>query len=416
MTPEQFIDISLLKIFMDREVYGKYIKFVKIDILDSEIKTILSDFGEYFDAFDKDKIDLEDFPTWFHHYKHPDLVESKHKIYKLIFNRLLSVKTEAAEQVLQKMQQLACSDKIRQSLDKAFSVDMVREILLDYEKSASLLSETDDEDVVFNDLGKILAKLDTSSGLNWRLKCLNDSIGPLNRGVLVVVAAYVDVGKTAFAISESTFMARQLKEGCVLWLNNEEDDNRVYKKIWKSVLACGDGGLEKHSQNAIDEYKRRMHGDLERIKFVNIRKKSFSQLVSLFERYKPRLCVIDQVDKISTSKNKFFSDHDRLKSLYGEVRALANEYCPIIAVSQADVTTVKLNKDTGDIEYQLYPHHRQLDGSKVGKPGEADAIIMIGRRADYPGTRGVHVSKNKFGNSKKQEVIFDGEKVRYENP
>ena len=121
------------------------------------------------------------------------------------------------------------------------------------------------------------------------------------------------------------------------------------------------------------------------------------------------------MDKIEHSY-KAFSDHDRLKSLYGKVRDLANEYCAVIAVSQADVTTTYRDRDTGDVQYQLYPHHRQLDGSKVGKPGEADAIVMIGRKLEHPGSRGIHVSKNKFGDTIKQEVIFDGEICRYTNP
>lgn len=408
-------DLTLLKVFCTRKVYESYIDYVQVELLDLEIRTILLDFKEYFEEFDHAEINLEEFPTWFHHYRHPDLAQSQHQVYKLIFEGLQKANSEIVEKVLIRFQELATSEKIRKYIDEKFNSEALLEIIEEHNKKVNKI-EVEDEAVILNSLDTILEATNRAEGLSWRLNCLNNTIGPLSRGMLVIAAAYVDVGKTMFAVSEATYMARQMSTGCVLWLNNEEDDLRVYKKIWKSVLGCSDVDLATYKEKAEETYKERMHGDLNRIKLVDIRKKNIKDIAKLFEIYKPSLCIIDQVDKIENKSFKAFSDHDRLKNIYGEVRSLANEYCPIIAISQADVTTVKYNKDTGDIEYTLYPHHRQLDGSKVGKPGEADAIIMIGRKTGYPNTRGVHVSKNKFGDMIKQEVIFNGEHARYENP
>ena len=409
-------DVLVLKLLSSKEAFDKYSDFVKIDYLDLEIREIFKALKLYMQFCDENPVDFNNFSTWFLQSYISDIKEDQAKIYKLIFEQIQRVETVVADNILLGLQEKYTKENIIRSLEKEVNVDVLKEYVEEYEKIKNSIITGEDEHFVKNSLEDIISITNPKEGLNWKLNCLNDSIGPLSLGKLVIIAAYVDVGKTMLAISEATHMAKQLKSGCVLWLNNEEEDYRVYKKIWKSVLNCNDKTLEKNIEAAREVYTERMNGDIDRIKFINIRSMGIRDIKKLFKKYNPKLVVIDQVDKITLPGVKSFSDHDRLKSLYGEVRALTNEYCPVIAISQADASTARLNKDTGDIEYTLYPHHRQLDGSKVGKPGEADAIIMIGRRADFPNTRGIHVSKNKFGNTIKEEVIFDGEKARYENP
>lgn len=407
-------DLTLLKLFSNRSTYEKYIDYVQMSAMQPEINIILKEYKNYFDKFDVDTIDYGQFYTWFHQYRYPDLKESDRNVYNTIISKIPSAPTDIVNEVLKKFQEKYSSEKIMDHLDEAFSVDYLRELLDEYEQSITSIKEEEDSNVVKNNLEDFLEERSTT-GLHWRLKCLNETVGPISRGTFIIVAAYVDVGKTMFAISEASYMARQLSTGTVLWLNNEEDDRRVYRKIWQSVLGCTEADLKKYPEKAKEEYEKRMGGDIDRIKFVNVRQMSVTQIKRLFKKYKPSLVVLDQVDKIQTPKYKSFSDHDRLKNLYGEMRDLANKYCALIAISQADVSTTRLDSD-GDVSYSLYPHHRQLDGSKVGKPGEADVIIMIGKRAGSETTRGIHVSKNKFGKTIKQEVKFDGEKARYKDP
>lgn len=410
------IDSTLLKLFSKREDYKRYSEYIQYRLLEPEVKIILRDFKAYFKEFDKNEIDLEFFTTWFFQARHPDFSEAQYDIYRSIFSNMkVEIDEAVRERMLLKFQQLETSDKLRDLLDESWDTQKIKEILEEYEQKASSIETMDVDGAVVNDLDTILDSTANANGLKWRLECLNETIGPISRGMFTIVAAYVDVGKTTFAISEAAYMAQQLKDGCVLWLNNEEDNLRVYKKIWKSVLKCDEETLVQHRERAKTAYIRKMRGDVERIKFVDIRGKTIYDIKKLFKLYNPKLCVIDQIDKIANTKHKSFSDHDRLKNLYGEVRGLANEYCPIIAISQADASTAKIDQITGDLKYQLYPHHRQLDGSKVGKPGEADAIIMIGRRDGSNSTRGIHISKNKFGDVAKREVIFNGAHARYEN-
>src|SRR6185295_11886129 len=167
-----------------------------------------------------------------------------------------------------------------------FDISFVENKLEEYKKnSASISQELDDEDLVNYSLSDLLATVDKITGLKWRLNVLNESIGSIKRGCLIIIAAFVDVGKSAFAISEATYMAQQLTEGCVLWLNNEEDDYRVLRKIWKSVLNCTDADLLAQPEKCEEVFIKKMGGDKDRIKLVNIRKKTIKGIAALFEKY-----------------------------------------------------------------------------------------------------------------------------------
>lgn len=408
-------DLTLVKLFMKKSIHDSYVSCIRRDLLEMEISILLEDFAAYFKQYGVEEIPLSSFPTWFFHHRHPNIAESKAQIFKNIFKNLET--TEIGDDVdglLRTFQEKSTATALRAELDAGFSYDKLQDILKTHEKLVTVGAR--DEDLIFNDLDAILKQTDDTSGLRWRLDCLNESIKPLRKGKFIIVSAYVDVGKTMFAVSEAAYMARQLKTGRVLWMNNEEDNSKVYKKIWQSVLGLTETELGLDPEKCKAEYKRRMNGDIQRINIIDIRGKSLDYIKNTIEKYAPVLCIIDQVDKIGNTQHKSFSDHDRLKNLYGEIRDLNNKYCPIIAISQADRSTISIDKDTGEAWYNLYPHHGQLDGSKVGKPGEADAIIMIGRRTEQDNTRGIHVSKNKFGTMIKQEVIFDGARARYLNP
>lgn len=410
-------ELTLLKIFCEKEVYNQYADFIDHKNLDYHMKILLQDFKAYFEQYGKDITDFSEFYVWFSQIQHPTLPEATYIIYKQMIDKLAETQCGITSEILLEFQKRQTIVELENHFRTGFNIEFVQEALDSYKKAVAHVSQdNDDEDLVKYELNDLLKGVDKTTGLRWRLNVLNNSIGAIKRGYLIIVGAFVDVGKTSFAVSEATYMAQQLEEGCVLWLNNEEEDYRVLRKIWKSTLGCTDNDLMSNPEKAEEFFKRKMHGDMNRIKLINIRKKTVKGIRKLFEKYNPSLVVIDQADKILNPTYKAFTDHGQLKNIYGELRSLANAFCPVIAISQADATAMYKSRDSEEYTYSLYPHHRQLDGSKVGKPGEADAIIMIGRRAESNTTRGIHVSKNKFGEANyREEVNFDGGKCRYTN-
>ena len=416
-------DLFLLKLFANREIYQRYKDYINFDILEPEIKRIITSYNTYYNEFnDKEVIKLDEFKVYFYHYCYPDLKRSEKETYDVIFANIPEKNQEISQKILQAYQEKELLYNLQQLIDEKFNYMTCQGLLDNYKETCLSLDAESEDGFVPNEIGSILEQTDRSQGLKWRLKCLNNALGGLIQGDFGIVAAYVDTGKSTFAASEAVYMASQLEEGCILWLNNEEFNHRVQKRLWMAALGTPWETITAHKDKAIEKYKQIMHGDVNRIKLFDIRGFTIDKISKLVEKYNPKLIIIDQVDKIDCRVKSRWKEHDRLKHLYGKVRDIANTLCPVIGISQADATTRWMDKDKGGVMYQKYLDQSQLDGSKIGKNGEADFIIMIGRDNEYPNIRGISLPKNKLEGigdesyrNLKTEVLFKGEIARYED-
>jgi len=93
-------------------------------------------------------------------------------------------------------------------------------------------------------------------------------------------------------------------------------------------------------------------------------------------------------------------DTTSLKKLYDNLRVLSGEACPIIGTSQAG-NTEYLDKETNKLKTRKWLTDNHLYGSKAGKGGSADTMIMIGKDDDDPVVRFINVTKNKRGKALK---------------
>lgn len=409
-------DIALFKLFFDRETFNKCFKFIRFDLIEREVQQILSGLKEYYSKFNVDTVNVVEFRTWFFLTKIPNTTEDVRSVFDFLFDRLDNADIKVSSDYIKKIFEIQLAKQFYQELDQnKFSLETFRSYLDDYERTTK--EAEDSIEYEDNSLDNIEQDLSRKDGLKWRLKGLNEAIGPLKKGDFGVVAAYVDCGKTKFAISEATHMAQQIEDGCVLWLNNEEYNPRVLQRIWTSTLNSKWESIVQNKEEAKKVFAHKMNGDLNRIKLIDIRKYSLDTIKYFFKVYNPKLVIVDQIDKINHATRATWKEHDRLKSLYGEFRNLANEYCPIIAICQADASSSKVDPKTNEVTYSRYLDMRQLDGSKVGKQGEADFIITIGMDLDLPNSRFINVPKNKLGAKQrhKQEVYFDGERSIYKD-
>jgi replicative DNA helicase len=405
-------DLFLLKVFEEKSVYERYIGCIKFDILENEIKTILGDYRVWFEEHGEN-INWDKFPMWFHHYRHPDISDSQHVLYKKLFENVQEIESVDLTDVLLDFEKRKVSYELLQHLEAGkFNLSTIKEYLSGYEEKVGEVLREEDPAFYARSLDDALASLSDMSGLKWRLNCLNEYIKPLRVGKFIVVGAATHVGKTIFATSEIAHMAQQLTEGKVLWFNNEQMDDELFVYFHRAVLGCSKQVLNDNLSAAKSKYSTLLHGDYNRIQIVDIREKTWSQVKVIISEIQPKLIVFDQLDKVNTPQN-FKRDDLRLEYLYRECRKLSCTVAPIIAICQADSTTTWIDQATYETKYTLFPHHRQLHGSKIGKQGEAETVIMLGIRNGYPNVRGLSVTKNKFGENFKKEVNFDGERLRY---
>lgn len=271
----------------------------------------------------------------------------------------------------------------------------------------------EEEAFVTDDLETLYNKNVKERGLRWRLDSLNKAAGSLRKGDFVVVFARPETGKTTFLASETTYMASCLKddEGPILWINNEEQGDKVMLRCYQAALNLTTPELARDIEaNKIKFIELVKH----KIKIIDKAHISKNEVESLTNKWQPSLIVIDQIDKVKGFNN------DRkdleLGDIYIWARELAKQNCPVIGICQAD--------GTGEGVKALTMSH--VSNAKTSKQAEADLIVGIGKShsKDEEFIRYFNISKNKlFGDddtdpSRKHdfwEVEIDPQHARYKD-
>lgn len=235
---------------------------------------------------------------------------------------------------------------------------------------------------VTDDLEVLVHESTTQPGLRWRLATLNRMFGSLRRGDFGFIFARPETGKTTFLASEVTHMAEQAN-GPVLWLNNEEQGNKVMIRCYQAALGLTLTELYRDLPRHKEQFMEMTHGNIKMYDSGHIHKKTVERMC---KQLKPALIVVDQIDKIQG----FDDDREdlRLGAIYQWFRELAKEYAPVIAVCQA----------AGDGEGVKWLTMAHVANAKTAKQAEADFILGIGRIHDvgFDTIRYLHASKNKL--------------------
>jgi len=270
-----------------------------------------------------------------------------------------------------------------------------------------------ENDFLVNDLGAVINKVVKTPGLRWRLNTLNQMLGSLRKGNLLVVFARPETGKTTFLASEVTHMAEQLTEdaGPILWFNNEQQGEDVLLRMYQASLGQD---LPSLLSNVSAAQQRYLELTKDKLKLIDRSQLHWKYIEQLCKKYKPSLVVIDQFPAIQGF------DADRKDLQLGAIarwtRELAKEYCPVIDVCQAD--------GTGEGVKWLNMGH--VADAKTAIQAHADAILGIGKSNEmgFDNIRYLHLSKNKLLGDEdsnptlrhgKKEVLIEATIARYKD-
>jgi len=300
-------------------------------------------------------------------------------------------------------------------LDRTKFLDQLQNYLAEVDGYANSDNPAfDDLCFITSDLDELVNSAISSSGLRWRLNTLNQMLGSLRKGDFGVVFARPETGKTTFLASEVTFMATQLVDpssGPILWINNEEQGNKVMLRCYQAALGLDLPSLYSNIQSNRSKYAELTHDKIKIFDSGTVHKKTVEDLC---RKFKPSLLIFDQIDKIQG----FTNDREdlRLGAIYIWARELAKQYCPVIGICQAD--------GTGEGVRWLTMSH--VANAKTAKQAEADWILGIGKVNDvgYDQLRFLHLSKNKLmGDADtvadqrhgRREVLIESTVARYKD-
>jgi hypothetical protein len=178
----------------------------------------------------------------------------------------------------------------------------------------------------------------------------------------------------------------------VVWINNEEESSVVFFRIVQAALGMDSPSLIKDAEAAMWSYTALMGGDKNKIR-VTRDTNNIKDLETLFKEVNPGLIIFDQLDKVQGFRTDE-PEHIMLGKLYKWARELARSYGPVIAASQLSASAVDL-RDPPFIGLDA------LRGSRTDKPGEADAVVTIGKYKEPKGPeeemlRTINIPKNKL--------------------
>ena len=403
------IELQVLHALLKKDTWITYRKFINKEQLTKELSTLLDILDTYYSNKDGD-LTVQEFEI---------ICETSGKLdktHRAVLETLGSchVRPELVEDLLKAYKQKSVLSRLALASYDASEgrkgIETVHKIIQQLDEAETLVSEEETLSFTTDDLEVLYAESYAQPGLRWRLDTLNHSLGSLRKGDFGFVFARPETGKTTFLASELTFMAEQATRP-VLWINNEEQSNKVMLRCYQAYLGLTTAQLASDIPWARDQFQKGLQG---RLKIYNGVTSTAADIEKLCHSLNPELIIFDQIDKIKG----FDDDRDdlRLGAIYQWARELAKTYGPVIGITQAD----------GTGENVRWLNMNNVANAKTSKQAEADWILGIGKvhDASMEYIRFLHLCKNKLQGDPdtvpelrhgRMEVKISPEIARYED-
>jgi hypothetical protein len=270
---------------------------------------------------------------------------------------------------------------------KSTVIPQIKEQITAYEEMVGTL-EQDDGVMGKVSLGDLLAM--QQGPYKWRMPFLQEQIGAPPPGTLGHVYAYPETGKTTWAVFEAVNFAYQMRKtgDKLLFLVNEEAVARTHLRafcsfVGKPLIWLRDPENEEEAHSLYKRYEEDILPQLIFIDGVN----HIRQVEAHIKQHKPAMVIIDQGVKVRSLTTE--TGPAVLAALYNWYRETAKTYkLVLITLGQADAAAQNRQRLT----------LANMDGSKIGIPGELDFAIGISK-VDDEGKQWVRyftITKNKL--------------------
>ena len=400
------MDIKILHSFLkDRAVWDRYNSTMGGVVKEGpEYKVCFDAVDRYYEKYtDHTYLSIDEFNTYLHH---TYLKDDDQPIYGTIVDRLHTVDTSDSliEDIIKDRIGVDIANSISQDLipvldgEKHFDIDRIKT----YAERYDTIMRREVEEVGYipsaEDLLHVAVRRE---GFTWPVEFLNKILGALNGGRLGHVFAYVSTGKTSFG---ANCVAHWLKEGAkVVYYNNEEKGSKVFLRVLLSFFAITN---DQYAENIYKYYDQFMDSVGENFTLVDDALLTVSKVEKIVQDKSPNIILIDIADKVAFRGGDAMNEVLRIQNLYVKYRNLAKTY-PI------DVIT--LGQGDGNTASRKILKKEHMNYSKVGKPGELDFALGIGKVEqdidDY--MRWLSVCKNKDGEESWSTTILDPQRAIY---
>jgi len=384
------MDQSLLKTCLNNEFYNTNKAKLRADIFEDTTKEIYQTIASMHTKFETDISSTDLFSFW--KSQNPTSTQSwtdeiKEQIDDIYVAPILNdtVAIDVIENIWRQKIGLDVADLgIKMSEGDASAMDSL--VTLIERVSVGYMPDDFAEDVT-DDIYELLSVVSNDNRFKFNIETLSRYVFGIARGEFGVIAAYSNVGKTAFAISLCAAPAGFCQQGAkVCYVANEEVAKRTKLRAIQAYTGLTKEEIEFDPHVAAARYS----GIKDRLIFADAQGWDIQMLDTYMKKQKMDCLIVDMADKIALTTT-FNSGHERLRELYYRLRELAKKHnCAVIGLSQASAEA--------EGKTRLTP--TMLEGSKVGKISETDILFGLGKSDDANNpddpTRYITVMKNKI--------------------
>jgi archaellum biogenesis ATPase FlaH len=416
------IELALLKALAIREHYDNYFSYVVYDRLLEETRVFLDGYKLYYELYPEHKeIDFDTYLTQFISNWHSrDMHQEQISFYTQAIITVKNSPLDDAETALLGLINKQLIDKFNYLAQKPFTSEHIRNELEIYEiKRAGILREYDTDAFTVDDVD--FTKIDKALGVPYCMDPLQESLGGMVKGSLIVLNAASNIGKTAFIHTQLTHTLKWLKAGRIkqpiLFFNTEGTASEVFGRMWSNLYAeTIIGGYREimQKQRSVQANFTNNFGKEAFIVF-NANDMGLNYIRMKIKKYKPALVVLDMAAAIMTSAGKNSGETQDLKVFFNSLRKISSDNCPIIATVQAGNGAKWWDKENQKYMYKQWPTDDDIYGSKTAVQGAAETIITIGKDNEHDQTRYIQTTKFKSDADKAKFICEINRKFsRYE--
>lgn len=404
------MELALAGLFLrSRDHWTRLHDVVNKELLDRATQDLVADVADYYDKNPEDDSCGPRYLEWVKLHRKPTHTAAKWQEYcALVREAYKQGDSASGEKVLTTLSLRADAMDLAYMADQYAmgnpDIDLFGHHIYDFVEQARQRARIPTDhtmEVRCRSVAEVLARRETDTNrLHWRSTALDRYVGPLTTGDLVVVAAYVETGKSRTVLGEALHMATQCTgDETILMVNNEEAGEKVWLRSRAAALGWTDDELSENRHQADQAFLELMGGFRDRFVLMDGAGITAGHLRAKLRQYNVRALVIDQLAKIKglSKGGASIGDLDSLQRVFMFAREIAKEHCPVIAVHQAwgDASPEQRTRQEQP-NYYLSMH--ELAGSRQIIQAEADAIIMIGMDPNDRSYRYVSIPKNKLTN------------------
>lgn len=230
-----------------------------------------------------------------------------------------------------------------------------------------------------------------SSNTKWRfnIPSLFHSVNGLDNGMLFVIGARSNVGKSSFHATLCAAPHGWATQGAkILVLCNEEKPERVASRY---MTACT--GMTMPQIVSDKASAHRLYDPIrDNLKFVDATGKTMKWAEAVIKKHKPDIVVMDIGSKFAEDGAQS-NNHESLKANAIYARNIGKMYgCLVVYCTQL----------SAEAEGKIVLSQAMIEGSKTGLAGESDLMILIARnppmndQTEDDGMRYLNIVKNKI--------------------